>query len=221
MMKLDLAAGAALAGLTYIFAAKTIDTFWHGIFAQPALAVSVVGLNILAGLAQLNFYIQLFRKMAPPDRPGLRLAAWMGIIGAALGILPKLLALAVLYPKPVFFSILRHGSYLATFCPWSGAALLCICCLVFFLDNRPGRDPFLSRAFGAGAAGYFVMASVLSVVLVNYLSGVRTVWSAGQTGTSHLIFIFTASFTYIAVAYFYAGFIRRPKRSFCSREDSV
>jgi len=208
-MNLPHAAGAALAGLTYIFVVKTIDTLWHGIFAPPLLTTVVVALNILAGLAQLIFYIQLFRQMTSPDGPALRFGAWLGILGSILSLLPKLLALAVLHQKPIFFFYLRQGAHLAAFGPWLAAVLLFICCAIFFFNIGPGREPDLRRAFGAGATGYGVMALVLSVVLVNHLSGVRIAWSAGQTGLSQLIFLSTALFTYLAVAYFYTRFMPR------------
>lgn len=209
MMSLRHAAWAALAGLTCIFVFRTVDTFRHGIFAQPALAASVVVLNILAGLAQLNFYIQLFRKMAPPDMQALRLAGWMGIAGSALGILPKLLPLAVLYQRPVFFPFLKHGSKTAAFAPWSAAVLLFLCCLIFHREYRSGPEPSLRKAFAAGAFGYFAMTMVLSVVLFHYLSGVRIDWSTGRTGTGPLLYLSTAAIIYLALARFYAGFIRR------------
>ena len=208
-MNMRNAALAALAGLTTIFTARTVDTFRHGIFSPPPLAFSVVGLNILAGLAQLNFYVQLFRRMAAPNMQALRFAGWMGIAGSALGILPKLLSLAVLYQKPVFFYLLKHGSKIAAIAPWLAAILLFICCLIFFLENRSGREPFLPGAFAAGAFGYFVLSLVLSVVLFNYLSGVRIDWSAGQACTSPVIYLSTAAIIYLALARFYAGFIRR------------
>ena len=208
-MNLSRVAGAALAGLTYVFAVKSIDTLWHGIFEPSALTATVAGLNILAGLTQLNFYIHLLRCLAPPGRPGLRLAAWSGIAGSTIGLLPKLLAIAALHQNPSLFFFLKQGQAIAAFGPWLAAVLLFICCIVFFLESRPGREPPLRWAFGVGAAGYLVMALVLSAVLVNFLAGSRTIWSAGQVATGLTLFIATAAFTYLAVAYFYVALIRR------------
>ena len=46
-LNLSLASRVTLIGLAYIYLIKIIDTSWHDFFTQPALAFSVVGLNIL------------------------------------------------------------------------------------------------------------------------------------------------------------------------------
>jgi len=120
-----------------------------------------------------------------------------------------LLALSVLYQKPSFFLFLKQGQTIAAFGPWLAAVLLFTCCFVFLLENRLGEEPPLRWAFGIGAAGYLVMTLVLSAVLINFLAGSRTLWSAGQVATGPMLFIATAAFTYLAVAYFYVALIRR------------
>ena len=52
-MNINLLAKLTLFGLAYIYTAKLIDTLYHGTFSHAVTAGTVVGLNILAGLAQL------------------------------------------------------------------------------------------------------------------------------------------------------------------------
>jgi hypothetical protein len=54
-LKLSTLAKLALIGLVYVYAVKLIDTLYHGIFSPSAVAVTVVALNILAGLIQISF----------------------------------------------------------------------------------------------------------------------------------------------------------------------
>lgn len=206
-LNLSLVSRAALIGLTYIYAVKIIDTFWHGLFTQPALALSVAGLNILAGIAQLVFYVKLPSAIILTNRPLLLLAGWLGITGSAISILPKLLALALLYQKALFFPLLRNGHLVALFSPWLGAVLLFSCCMIFFLNSSSLQTTCSRRALAAGAAGYFTMAVVLSFIVVNYFSGVRHEWSNGQIGIHPVIFLATVTFTYLGAAYFFGSFI--------------
>jgi hypothetical protein len=77
----------------------------------------VVGLNILAGIAQLVFYAKLPFAIILTKRPLLLVAGWSGITGSAISILLKLLALALLYQKTMLFPLLRNGDSVALFSP--------------------------------------------------------------------------------------------------------
>jgi len=66
-MNINTLAKLTLFGLAYIYTAKLIDTLFHGIFRPAALAAPVVGLNILAGLVQLIFFITLYPQAINRD----------------------------------------------------------------------------------------------------------------------------------------------------------
>ncbi|MBW1990342.1 MAG: hypothetical protein JRI97_12475 [Deltaproteobacteria bacterium] len=69
-MRIRTLAKLALAGLAYIYAAKLADTLFHGVFTPAPLAGAVVGLNILAGVIHLLFFLALLRQFAPEgNRP--------------------------------------------------------------------------------------------------------------------------------------------------------
>jgi len=50
--------------------------------------------------------------------------------------------------------------------------------LVFFFDHGFRHDKPLKRAFGAGATGWFIMAAVQSLAIINYVTAGRLVWVA-------------------------------------------
>ena len=96
-MNISLLAKLTFVGLGYIYTTKLIDTLYHGIFRPASLAGVVVGLNILAWLFQLLFFFALYRQFVPKDKPALRTGACLAITGSVVGLLPKLLAMALLF----------------------------------------------------------------------------------------------------------------------------
>ena len=208
-MNVNTLAKLTLFGLAYIYTTKLIDTLYHGIFSAAAAAGAVIGLNILAGVIQLLFFISLYRQFVPIDKPVLRTAAWLAIIGSAVALLPKLLAMAVLFqPQPLFFFI-RHGAQIAAFCPWLTAMLLLAFSLTFFFDHGVKRDQPLKRAFASGAAGWLIMAAAQSLVIINYLTAGRLAWVASLFATGPIVFVIVSSLTSVGLTLFYLAFARR------------
>lgn len=82
--KLNTLAKLALIGLVYVYIVKLADTLYHGIFSPSAVAMVVVGLNIMAGLIQLSFFVELYRQFVPKYKQTLMVAAWLSIIGSAV-----------------------------------------------------------------------------------------------------------------------------------------
>ena len=76
-LKISTLAKLALVGLVYVYAVKLIDTLYRGIFSPSAVAVTVVALNILAGLIQITFFVELYRQFVPKDNQVLIGAAWL------------------------------------------------------------------------------------------------------------------------------------------------
>ena len=207
-MNINALAKLTLFGLAYIYTAKLMDTFYHGIFRPVAVAGTVVGLNLLAGLVQLLFFIVLYRQFVPKDKQALRIAAWLAIIGSALGLLPKLLAMGLLFqPEPLFFFI-RHGTQISALCPWLTAVLLLAFSLSFFFNYGFRRDKPLKYAFVAGAAGWFIMAAAQSMVVINYLTAGRLVWFADLFAAGPIVFVTTSSITFLGLSIFYLTFAR-------------
>jgi len=82
-MNINTLAKLTFFGLVYICTAKLIDTLFQGTFRIDALAGSVVGLSILAGLVQLIFFIAPHQQFVPKDKQTLKIASWLVIIGSA------------------------------------------------------------------------------------------------------------------------------------------
>jgi len=205
-MNINTLAKLTLFGVAYIYTAKLIDTLYHGIFRPAAVAGTVVGLNILAGLVRLLFFIVLYRQFVPKDKQALRVAAWLAIIGSALSLLPKLLAMALLFqPQPLFFSI-RYGTQIGAFCPWLTAVFLFASILIFFLDAGIKHERVLKRSFLAGAAGWFIMATAQSLVVTNYLFDGRLLWLADLFTAGPIVFVTASSFTFLGLFVFYLTF---------------
>ena len=208
-MKISTVAKLTLFGLAYIYTIKLIDTIYHGIFRPAAVAGTVVGLNIMAGVVQLIFFIVLYQQFVPEDKPALRTASWLAIIGSTVGLLPKLLAMIVLFqPQPLFFFI-RCGTQVGAFCPWLTAVLLLAFSLVFFFDRGLRHNKPLKMAFGAGAFGWLIMAATQSLVIINYVTASRLVWVANLFATGTIVFVTVSSLTFLGLSVFYLTFACR------------
>jgi len=207
-MKISLLAKLTFFGLAYIYTTKLIDTLYHGIFRPASLAGVVVGLNILAGLVQLLFFLVLYRQFVPKDKPALRTGACLAITGSAVGLLPKLLAMALLFQTPSLFFFIQHGAQIGAFCPWVKSVLLLTFSLIFISDYRIRHDKPLKRAFGAGVIGWFIMAAAQTLVVINYLSAGRLVWLADLFSAGPFVFVTTTSVTFLCLFVFYLTFAR-------------
>ena len=206
--KINTLAKLTFVGLAYIYTTKLIDTLHHGIFRPIGVAGTVVGLNLLAGLVQLLFFIILYLQFVPKDKQALKIAAWLAIIGSAVGMLPKLLAMGLMFqPQPLFFFI-RHSMQISAFCTWLTVVLLLVFCLLFFFNNEFRRDKPQKIAFIAGAVGWFIMAAAQSLVVLNYLTGGRLVWLADLFAPGPIVFVTTSSITFLGLSIFYLTFAR-------------
>ena len=208
-MNISTVAKLTLFGLAYIYMAKLIDTIYHGIFTPAVIAGMVVGLNIIAGLVQLLFFIVLFQQFVPEDKPALKVASWLAIIGSGIGLLPKLLAMAVLFQLQPLFFFIRYRAQITAFCPWLTAVLLLAFSLTFFFNFGFRRDKPLKRAFAAGTAGWFVMVAAQSLVIINYMTAGRLVLVADLFAAGPIVFVIVSSFTFLALSVFYLTFAFR------------
>jgi hypothetical protein len=207
-MNTNTLAKLTLFGLAYIYTAKLIDTFCHGIFRPVAVAGTVVGLNLLAGLVQLLFFIVLYQQFVPKDKQALKIAAWLAIIGSALALLPKLLAMCLLFQPQSLFFFIRHGTQISAFSPWLTAVLLLAFSLSFFFNYGFRHDKTLKYAFAAGAAGWFIMAAAQSLVVINYLAAGQLVWLADLFSAGPIVFVTASSITFLGLSIFYLTFAR-------------
>ena len=122
--RISLLAKLTFLSLAYIYTTKLIDTLYHGIFRPVSIAGVVVGLNILAGVVQLLFFLVLYRQFVPRDKPILKTVACLAITGSAAGLLPKLFAMALLLQTQSLFFFIQHGAKIGAFCPWVKSVLL-------------------------------------------------------------------------------------------------
>jgi len=204
--RINTLAKLTLFGLTYVYAVKLIDTLSPGIFSPAALAMAVVGLNIVAGLIQISFFIALYRQFVPKDRQTLRVAAWFAIFGSAIGMLPKLLAMALLLQKPFLFILVRYGNQIRVLCPWLSATLLCVFCMIFLLKYRFNGNRSLKYAFAFGAFGWLIMTSAQFLVLVNYFTAGRWNGLANLFTAGPHLFVTASSLTLLSLCFFYYKF---------------
>ena len=208
-MNVKTLAKLTLFGLAYIYTAKLIDTIYHGIFRPAAAAGTVVGLNIMAGLVQLLFFIVFYQQFVPEDNPTLKTASWLAIIGSGIGLLPKLLAMAVLFQPQSLFFFIHHRAQITALCPWMTAVLLLIFSLVFFLEPGFRHNKPLKRGFGAGAAGWFIMAAAQSLVIINYMTAGQLVLVADLFAAGPIVFVTVSSLTFLCLSVFYLTFAFR------------
>ncbi len=205
-LTLSSSAKLAFIGLSYVYIAKFIDTLWHGIFANPVISFAVVGLNILAGIAQFLFFFKL--KTAKSEN-GIwwNIAGWSGALGALINIIPKILALSVLLQFYFTIDLIKNSQSIATLSPWLGAVMLFFSCILFFFLSAKIRNN-QAWAFFIGATGYLILAVTFSMLLLNLRSGLELKWQDGEIATSLVYFIVSASLSFLCIAYFYARFIR-------------
>jgi hypothetical protein len=81
--------------------------------------------------------------------------------------------------------------------------------LIFFFDHGFRNEKLLKRAFGAGAAGWFIMAAGQSLVIINYVTAGRLVLVADLFAAGPIVFVIVSSFTFLALSVFYLTFAFR------------
>lgn len=207
-MSLPLLARLTFIGLVCIYAAKVVDTFFPGIFRPAALAGTVVGLNIAAGLVQLVFFIALRPRLAAEGHPALSLAGWLAVAGSVVALVPKLLALALIIQAGFMMPLLSRGAPLAAFSPWLASSLLFIFCLIGLGAPGAGSRPLPAFALTGGAMGWGVMMLAQSLVLFNFLTAGRLVWLAGLFSGGPWVFVSAATVSLIGLAFFYLSLSR-------------
>jgi len=205
-MNLHTLAKLTLLGLAYVYTVKLIDTFYQGIFRPSAVTMTVVGLNILAGLIQISFFVALYRQFVPRDKQALMVAALSAIIGSAIGMLPKFLALTLLLQKQFLFFFIRFGNHIRAFCPFLSAVLLFVFSLIFLFKYKFNEDRSLKYAFASGAIGWFIMASAQFLVLINYLTASRLIGLANFLTVGPFFFVTASSLILLSLSFFYLKF---------------
>lgn len=209
-MNLTRLARLTLAGLVYIYAVRLIDTLAHGLFRPAALAGLVVGLNLLAGLAQLLFFITLGRRT---DRTGPGAVVWAAVFASAVALVPKLAALGLVFQPAPLLGPIRRLVLIAPACPWLSALLLLIFCLVWRFAPGTASDQKLKTALTAGSVGWLTMTVVQTVVLISYLTAGRTGWAAGILSAGPILAVVASSVTLIGAGWFYLHFARGRDRA--------
>ena len=170
------------------------------------MAVTVVALNIRAGLIQISFFVELYRQLVPKDNQVLIGAAWLSIIGSTIAMLPKFLAMALLVQKQFLFNFLRYGNQIRVFCPWLSATLLSVFCIIFLLKYRFNENRSLKYAFAFGAFGWLIMTSAQFLVLVNYFTAGRWNGLANLFTAGPHLFVTASSLTLLSLCFFYYKF---------------
>jgi len=203
-LTLSSSARLAFIGLGYIYIVKFIDTFWHGIFVNPTISFVVVCLNILAGIAQFLFFYKL-KSLTSNSGTLAHIAGWTGVIGALINILPKVLALSVLFQFYFSFKLIKNSQLIAVLSPWLGSLMLFCCCLIFYLVAVKVWNS-KSRFFLSGAIGHMILNMTFSMLVMNFLSGSQVNWQQGEIDTSFTYFIISASLSFLCIAYLYIGF---------------
>ncbi|MEJ2133952.1 MAG: hypothetical protein P8X86_01755 [Desulfofustis sp.] len=110
-MQLQRSAQLAFVGVTYVYAIKLSDALLTSIMYTPLSIAIVVGLNILAGVAQLVFFLLLRKDVKPAANTVHLIASWCGICGSV-----------------AFFGLLGYSIMITVYSfviwnYWSGAAM--------------------------------------------------------------------------------------------------
>jgi hypothetical protein len=205
-MKLSTLAKLTLIGLGYVYTIKLVSTFYRGIFDVAAVAGTVAGLNILAGLVQLLFFITLYRQFVPKEKQALGFAAGLSIAGSVVALLPKVFALFQLIGPPAAFGFMSIQVY--AFGPWLAAVFLLTFSFLFFRDDSFSHNKPLRWAFAVGVVGWFIMASAQSLVVVQYLSTGRLVWFRQLFAAGPIVFVTLSGITFLCLCGFYLAFAR-------------
>lgn len=207
------AARLALVAITYIYTVKMIDTLWHGIFCLPLSAAVVVCLNILAGCAQVYFFILLSAIRTVRSKSTLTFGSWFGIIGSTFLLLPKFLAAALLLQYPLLFPLMKRGSEIGLFGPWLGSLFLFLCCCMFASVRMPAGHPW-GKPFLSAATGYLIVIAIYSNLIRKYFSGIRVIWAEGEIGISTSLFVVSSTIVYLLIAYLFYWFGFSKQRNF-------
>jgi len=64
----------------------------------------------------------------------------LAIIGLALGVFPRFLAMALFFQHPSLFFFLGHGKLIGAFCPWLSAFLLGSFCSIALFESGIKRN---------------------------------------------------------------------------------
>lgn len=202
-MTVNFLARLTLIGLAYIYLTRLIDTLFHGIFQHLAVATIIVFLNIIAGIAQLAFFIVIYQRHVPKNEPALKFGSILAITGSAIGILPKFFAMAALYQPPPLIFFIQHGAQVGAFYPWLMAVLLFTFCLLFLSNNGVKEKRSLKRAFIAGTIGWGVMGMVQSLVVINYMVDGSLGWVSGFFNYGPIVFVTFPTLTFICLSIFF------------------
>ncbi len=203
-MHLQRSAQLAFVGVTYVYVMKISDPLLTSIMYTPLVIAIVVGLNILAGVAQLVFFLLLRKDVKSAANTVHLIASWCGICGAVAALVPKLLSVAVLVQHPFFFTVIKLQHEIGLGGPLAGALLLFLCCALFFMSMGAG-DPRLTSFF-FGLLGYSIMITVYSFVIWNYWSGAAMQAVLAEMGISRTAMLLSATASYLLIAAFFIRF---------------
>jgi hypothetical protein len=122
--------------------------------------------------------------------------------------------MAVLFQPEPFFFFVGHRAQIAAFCPWVTALLLLAFSLVFFFDHGFSHEKPLKLAFGAGAAGWFIMAATQSLAIINYFTAGRLIWVADLFAAGPIVFAVVSSISFLGMSVFFLIFAHEDEEFF-------
>ena len=207
--RLNIWAMFALIGVVYIFASKLTGSLFQGFYGPAAFGGVVIGLNILAGAAQLLFFIELYRVFASWNKSGLRNAGIWAIAGSAVALAPKLTALGIYFGIGSLYFFIKNNGSIGIFFPWLSSFLLFSACLTVFLDADIRQNAAAKKAFAAGAIGWCLLFAVQTLVLVYYLSGEKLTWLDALLRSGRVLFVVSSTAAILCLIVFYRAFIRK------------
>ena len=207
--RLNILAMFALIGVVYIFASKLTSTLFQGFYGPAAFAGVVIGLNILAGAAQLLFFIELYRVFVSRNKSGLRNAGIWAVAGSAIALAPKLTALGIYFGLESLYFLIKNNGSIGIFFPWLSSFLLFSACLTVLIDSDIRQNADAKKAFAAGAIGWFLLFAVQTLVFVYYLSGEKLAWLDALLRSGRILFVGTSTAAILCLVLFYRAFIRK------------
>jgi multisubunit Na+/H+ antiporter MnhC subunit len=197
----------AIFGTSYIFLSRSIGTFSPAIFKQIHVVQASLLLSMLASATMVVFLICLYGSYLQMEQTRLRKATLLAIIGtcAVLALYVKGLFLVFdlsIYPHPFW------SSHFETIVPWASSIFMLVFFIAFFKEPRHKTQESLKRATLLAIMGSVILASLRTVVFLNFFYSGKFLWVPQLIRETPVILFPLFAFGFCTIIYFLIIFHR-------------
>lgn len=197
----------AVFGTSYIFLSRSLGTFFPAIFKQIHVVQASSLLSMLASATMVVFLICLYGSYLQMEQTRLRKATLLAIIGTC--------AVFVLYVKGVFrvfdLFIYPHPfwtGHIEAIIPWASSIFMLVFFIAFFKEPHHKTQESLKRATLLAIMGSVTLASLRTVVFINFFYSGKFLWVPELARESPVILFPLFAFGFFAIIYFLIIFYR-------------